>query len=241
MAFSLFGCKYCGGPLHWHKPHPHPNFSWLPWITIASPQICLGLESLRSLTQLCLYPLIDSASCTTHKTLVKEPLRRQWSWKHFFLWMRNHNYIPFFAWKKPQFFIFLWIKNLNCISFFGWKPQLHSLWREPKNIHTREDNGNNWSTLHLVWDFLISQSLVWMGFSKQALLSLWVSYSLWCKKQLIILRWFLTQFWRSSSISLTYWHVELYICLWNANCMKSVYIILLLRKPIWKMDCSKLS
>jgi hypothetical protein len=133
---------------------------------------------------------IDSASCTTHKTLVKEPLRRQWSWKHFFLWMRNHNYIPFFAWKKAQFF-FCSLDKKTSIAFLSLDENpnyIHS--EESPKIYTREDNGNNWSTLHLVWDFLISQSLVWMGFSKQALLSLWVSYSLWCKKQLIILRWF---------------------------------------------------
>ncbi len=53
------------GEFNCNKPHPHPNFSWLPWITIASPQICLGLESLRSLTQLCLYPLIQLLALPT--------------------------------------------------------------------------------------------------------------------------------------------------------------------------------
>jgi hypothetical protein len=160
------------GKFNCNKPHPHPNFSWLPWITIASPQICLGLESPRSLTQLCVYPLIQLLALPP-KPQSKSPWEGNghknisfFGWEntttflsldektqlHSFLWMRKHDYIPFFGWETTTTFLslhekpqkkFLWMKNLNCISFFGWKLQLHLLWREPKNIH----QGGQWKQL----------------------------------------------------------------------------------------------
>jgi len=118
-----------------NKPHPHPKFSWLPWITIASPQIFLPWAWISSQIPhpiMSLYPLIQLLAPPQNlsqralekpimvmKTCLSLDEKPQ---LHSILCMKNHKFFFSFLDKKTSIAFFLW-----CEWVFS-KQALLSLW-----------------------------------------------------------------------------------------------------------------